>query len=105
MKPFLLLALTGTGIGLSLTTHARDRPNIVLFLVDDMGWMDSETYGSEYYERPNLSRLAAISLDPDIATLTELQRDARAPNAHQSQLKPSRAPVLSTKDSSLNPMD
>ena len=26
------------------------RPNIVLFLVDDMGWMDSTPYGSQYYE-------------------------------------------------------
>jgi hypothetical protein len=29
--------------------HAR-QPNVVLFLVDDMGWMDSEPYGSKYYE-------------------------------------------------------
>jgi arylsulfatase A-like enzyme len=37
-------------------------PNIVLFLVDDMGWMDSEPYGSQYYETPNLTRLAAQSM-------------------------------------------
>ena len=38
---------------------AADRPpNIVFFLVDDMGWMDSSVYGSEYYETPNLERLA-----------------------------------------------
>ena len=30
------------------------RPNIVLFLVDDMGWLDSTPYGSRYYETPNI---------------------------------------------------
>ena len=34
------------------------RPNIVLFLVDDMGWMDTSVYGSRYYETPNMERLA-----------------------------------------------
>lgn len=62
MKSFLLLALIGAAICLSLTTHAQDRPNIVLFLVDDMGWMDSEPYGSEYYDTPNMSRLAEVSM-------------------------------------------
>jgi len=33
-------------------------PNVVLFIVDDMGWMDSSAYGSEYYETPNIDRLA-----------------------------------------------
>ena len=59
MKSFLLLTLT-----LSLTCYApaQDRPNIVLFLVDDMGWMDSEPYGSEYYDTPNMSRLAEVAM-------------------------------------------
>ena len=34
------------------------RPNVILFLVDDMGWMDSEPYGSRYYQTPNMTRLA-----------------------------------------------
>ena len=33
-------------------------PNVVLFLVDDMGWMDSGAYGSQYYQTPNIDRLA-----------------------------------------------
>jgi len=37
---------------------AETKPNVVLFLVDDMGWMDSSVYGSEYYETPNMERLA-----------------------------------------------
>ena len=37
---------------------ASKRPNIVFFLVDDMGWMDSTLYGSKYYHTPNVERLA-----------------------------------------------
>lgn len=35
------------------------RPNVVLFVVDDMGWMDCGAYGSQYYETPHIDRLAA----------------------------------------------
>lgn len=41
---------------------AADRPNIVLFLVDDMGWMDSTPYGSQYYDTPNMQRLSRQSM-------------------------------------------
>lgn len=59
MKSSLLLTLTFL---LTSLAPAQDRPNIVLFLVDDMGWMDSEPYGSEYYDTPNMSRLAKLSM-------------------------------------------
>ncbi len=52
---FLCILFSVTGIALA----APKRPNIVLFLVDDMGWMDSSTYGSEFYETPNMTRLAS----------------------------------------------
>ena len=39
-----LFALAG------LADAAERKPNVVLFLVDDMGWMDSTPYGSQYYE-------------------------------------------------------
>lgn len=41
---------------------ADSPPNVVLFLVDDMGWMDSEPYGSKYYRTPSMSRLASESM-------------------------------------------
>ena len=41
------------------------RPNIILFLVDDMGWQDTslpfwtqKTHYNELYETPNMERLA-----------------------------------------------
>ena len=40
-------------------TGSRSKPNIILILADDMGWADSELYGSTYYETPNLTRLAS----------------------------------------------
>jgi len=34
------------------------KPNVVLFLVDDLGWRDLGCYGSSFYETPNLDRFA-----------------------------------------------
>ena len=43
----------------ALHSAARKRkPNILFFLVDDMGWMDSSLYGSRYYKTPHIDRLA-----------------------------------------------
>ena len=38
---------------------AAQRPNILLILVDDLGWTDLACCGSEFYETPNLDRLCA----------------------------------------------
>ena len=38
------------------------KPNVIIFLVDDMGWMDSGVYGSEYYETPNIDIFASQSM-------------------------------------------
>lgn len=47
-------------------TEAGDRPNIIFFLVDDMGWQDTsvpfwteKTFYNERYETPNMERLAS----------------------------------------------
>ena len=49
----------------SVSLHARKRPNIVLFMVDDMGWQDTSvpfwtqrTPLNATYETPNMERLA-----------------------------------------------
>ncbi len=59
----LALLACGLLVGTPATAHSAEaRPNIVLFLVDDMGWMDSTVYGSRYYETPQMQRLAAQSM-------------------------------------------
>lgn len=36
----------------------QNAPNIVLILIDDMGWRDLSCYGSNFYETPNIDQLA-----------------------------------------------
>jgi len=40
----------------------KTQPNILFLLIDDLGWKDLGCYGSEFYETPNLDRLAAEGL-------------------------------------------
>jgi arylsulfatase A-like enzyme len=46
-------------LALASRTHAAEKPNIVFFFIDDMGWTDLGFMGSEYYESPNIDRLAS----------------------------------------------
>ena len=43
---------------MSCDAAERERPNIVVFMIDDMGYSDVGCYGSEYYETPHIDRLA-----------------------------------------------
>lgn len=43
----------------SFLNAADTRPNIVVFLADDMGWGDSAVYGSDLIVSPNIDKLAA----------------------------------------------
>jgi arylsulfatase A-like enzyme len=55
------LLLLAAGLLLGSVPAAAAAPNIVLILVDDMGWSDLGCYGSEI-DTPNLDRLAAGGL-------------------------------------------
>jgi len=52
-KLLFFLALLGAS-----AFAASTKPNIVFILADDLGWTDTATYGSKYYETPNIDRLA-----------------------------------------------
>ena len=49
-----------TGTYLSCTREQK--PNIVLIVVDDLGWKDLGCYGSSFYETPNVDSLAASGM-------------------------------------------
>ncbi|OGV70509.1 MAG: N-acetylgalactosamine 6-sulfate sulfatase [Lentisphaerae bacterium RIFOXYA12_FULL_48_11] len=44
--------------GMSLAAESTRKQNVILFLVDDMGWMDCGVYGSKYYQTPNMDSFA-----------------------------------------------
>src|SRR5690606_17301026 len=61
----LLLLLSSFGLeDLSATGYLKglegepDKPNVIVFLVDDLGYSDVGCYGSSYYETPHIDRLA-----------------------------------------------
>ena len=39
-----------------------ERPNILFFLVDDLGWKDLQCYGSDFYETPNIDAFAESAM-------------------------------------------
>jgi len=47
---------------LNTASAATGHPNVILFLVDDMGWMDCGAYGSKYYPTPRIDQFAARAL-------------------------------------------
>ena len=54
-----LQAGAAAGLAASLGAQQRRPPNVILFLVDDLGWMDLGCQGSTFYETPHTDRLAA----------------------------------------------
>lgn len=57
--------LAGTSLlpeGVWGNAKTKQRPNIVLFLIDDMGWGDLGCYGDTFHETPNIDRLASESV-------------------------------------------
>ncbi|MEO1843958.1 MAG: sulfatase-like hydrolase/transferase, partial [Akkermansiaceae bacterium] len=55
MRPLLILFLASC---LLQPAPGAERPNILFFLVDDLGWADLACYGSTFHETPHLDQLA-----------------------------------------------
>lgn len=61
-----MIQLAGLVLSLALCSgvlHAEsakpDRPNVVIFFIDDMGWKDLGCFGAKLYETPNIDSLCA----------------------------------------------
>lgn len=52
------LTLTSIFVALGLATASAERPNILFIFLDDFGWKDTSYMGSDFYETPNLDKLA-----------------------------------------------
>lgn len=55
---FIRPVLAGLAIAGCVQGSDGEPPNFVFFLIDDLGWTDVGTYGSTFYETPNIDRLA-----------------------------------------------
>ena len=91
MRPHHALLLLPIVVLATLTAKANDEPgrlpNIILFLVDDMGWTDGGVFGSEYYETPNIDAFAKQAM--------------RFTNAYAHPLSsPSRASIMTGQEES-----
>jgi arylsulfatase A len=53
------LILISTLFAAFSSVFAAERPNMIVFFVDDLGWTDLGCFGSDFYETPNVDRLAA----------------------------------------------
>jgi len=58
----LLIALFLVSVSCAAPASAEpataDQPNLIVILIDDLGWTDLSCQGSQYYETPNIDRLA-----------------------------------------------
>ena len=79
---FVLLAVLSLGTGVRPLV-AAPKPNIVLILADDLGWTGLGCFGSDFYETPNIDRLAQQGMRFDKAY------------ANMMNCAPSRASIMS----------
>lgn len=53
-----LFMLSGSALPTVGMAAETSTPNVVFILIDDLGWADLGCYGSDYYQTPNIDRLA-----------------------------------------------
>jgi arylsulfatase A-like enzyme len=76
---FLRAFIIGCGLLASAAALAAEgRPNVVVFLADDLGWSDVGFHGEEVIETPSLDRLAAEGVQLDRFYSTPICSPTRA---------------------------
>jgi len=58
----LILLFGSSNVGFAEDPATNGRPNIILIFADDLGWRDVGWQGSDFYETPNLDKLAASGM-------------------------------------------
>lgn len=58
IKIYLAILLLGINYANGQVKVNKPKPNIVFFLVDDLGWTDVQPFGASFYETPNINKLA-----------------------------------------------
>ena len=59
IKAFLTLSLGLVGSKAIVQAEDVKHTNVILFLIDDLGWKDLGCYGSTFYQTPNIDKLAS----------------------------------------------
>lgn len=54
-----ILSLLSSGLMMSLSLPANEKPNIVFLMIDDLGWGEFASYGNTFNETPNITALGA----------------------------------------------
>lgn len=81
-----LVFLGSCDSGEDRSNPSHTKPNVLFILVDDLGWKDLGSYGSEFYDTPNLDALAKQGI-----------RFTDAYSAHPV-CSPTRAAIMTGKD-------
>ena len=65
LSAYFVVAIVGLGTLAGCSSpppHLAPQPNVVLIVVDDLGWMDTGFMGSSFHETPNIDQLATSSV-------------------------------------------
>ena len=54
----LLAGWLAVSFSSAVSAAAKDRPNIIYLMADDMGWGDAGCYGQKHIQTPNIDALA-----------------------------------------------
>ena len=57
-----LAIATVSGLWISMSGWAQERPNIVMVMADDLGGRDLAAYGNRFNETPNIDKLARLGM-------------------------------------------
>ena len=78
VQRLFLLVMAGAGYFSCLGQAARPQPNVLLILVDDLGWNNVSCYGNAYLNTPNIDRLAKEGIKFNQAYVTPQCTPTRA---------------------------